>query len=168
MRTLGVDPGLAKLGWGIVEKQGNRLISVDYKCIHTSNKQSIAERLEKIYDGLITVIDKYRPDTMSIEKLFFHRNVTSALVVGQARGVAILAAQKAGLAVFEYTPLQIKQAVVGYGRAEKQQMQNMIKVLLNLEKIPRPFDAADALGAALCQLQFSKLNSLINKKGLKP
>ncbi len=164
MRILGVDPGLAKLGWGVVEKVNNKLAPVAYNCIRTSSKNEMSFRLEQIFNELTEVIKHYQPVALSVEKLFFHKNVTSALVVGQARGVVLLTARIGGLEVFEYTPLEIKQALVGYGRAEKQQVQNMVRVLLSLKEVPRPVDAADALGAAICHSQQAKLLSLINKR----
>lgn len=150
MIILGIDPGIAIVGYGIIEVRGNNYKAIDYGCITTDSKLLFPDRLKIVYDELINIINKYKPDDYAVEELFFNKNVKTAIKVGQARGVEILAAVNLGLPVFEYTPLQIKQAVVGYGRAEKHQVQEMVKLLLNLQEIPKPDDAADALAIALC------------------
>lgn len=150
MIILGIDPGLATVGYGVIESKGNKNIVIDYGCIITDAKTLFPERLKIIYDEMISLIDKYNPEDLAMEELFFNKNVKTAIKVGQARGVEVLAAVNKGIEVFEYTPLQIKQSVVGYGRAEKRQVQEMVKMLLNLKKIPKPDDAADALAVALC------------------
>lgn len=150
MKILGIDPGIAMVGYGIVQCTGNHYKAIDYGCIKTSSKSLFPDRLKYVYDEIINIINKYEPDEMAIEELFFNKNVKTAIKVGQARGVEILAAKNMGLEIYEYTPLQVKQAVVGYGRAEKRQVQEMIKILLNLEKIPKPDDVADALAVATC------------------
>lgn len=150
MRILGIDPGIAIVGYSIVECKGNRFRALEYGCITTEAGTLLPDRLKIVYDELIKIIEKYEPTDLAIEELFFNKNVKTAIVVGQARGVEILAARNMGLDIFEYTPLQIKQAVVGYGRAEKHQVQEMVKMLLNLDSIPKPDDAADALAVALC------------------
>lgn len=150
MIILGIDPGIAIVGYGIIEVRGNNYKAIDYGCITTDSKLLFPDRLKIVYDELINIINKYKPDDYAVEELFFNKNVKTAIKVGQARGVEILAAVNQGLPVFEYTPLQIKQAVVGYGRAEKHQVQEMVKLLLNLQEIPKPDDAADALAIALC------------------
>lgn len=150
MIILGIDPGIAIVGYGIIECSGNHYKVLDYGCITTDSKLLFPDRLKIVYDSLIDVIDKYKPDEFAIEELFFNKNVKTAIKVGQARGVEILAAINKGLPIYEYTPLQIKQAVVGYGRAEKHQVQEMVKILLNLKEIPKPDDAADALAIAIC------------------
>lgn len=150
MKILGIDPGYAILGWGIIEKTGNRFKALDYGSITTDKDMEMPERLEILYDSLRELIEEHRPDVASIEKLFFNTNTTTAINVGQARGVAILACMKGGIKVSEYTPLQIKQALVGYGRAEKKQVQFMVKTMLNLREVPKPDDTADALAAAIC------------------
>jgi len=147
---LGIDPGIAIAGYGVIKVQGNSFKTIEYGVIRTSSQKETPERLQEIYQGVSQIIDQYKPETMAIEELFFNKNVKTALVVGEARGVAMLAAYQRGLTVYEYTPLQVKQAVVGYGRAEKQQVQFMVKSLLNLSEIPRPDDAADALAIAIC------------------
>ncbi len=150
MLILGVDPGLAKVGYGLTEKKGNKFNCCTYNVIRTEADETNISRLEKIYNELQDIIREYRPDHMAVEELFFNKNVKTAIKVGQARGVILLAGSQAGLSVYEYTPLQIKQAVVGYGRASKKQVQQMVKSLLNLEKIPRPDDSADALAVSIC------------------
>ena len=150
MIILGIDPGLATVGYGVIEYKGNRYKTIDYGTIRTDSKTIFPERLKKIYDELSNIIDRYNPVDLAVEELFFNKNVKTAIQVGQARGVEILAAIHKGLEVYEYTPLQVKQAVVGYGRAEKSQVQEMVKILLNLKEIPKPDDAADALAVAIC------------------
>lgn len=150
MIILGIDPGIAIVGYSIVECKENNFKAIDYGCITTKAGELFPDRIKTIYDRLIEIIDEYQPDDLAIEELFFSKNVKTAMKVGQARGVEILAAVNKGLGIYEYTPLQIKQAVVGYGRADKNQVQQMVKLLLNLKEIPRPDDAADALAIALC------------------
>jgi len=150
MIILGIDPGYAILGWGVIEKTGNHFKAIDYGAVTTDKDTEMPRRLESLYDGLRDIIEEFRPEEASIEKLFFNTNTTTAINVGQARGVAILACMKGGLQVAEYTPLQIKQALVGYGRADKGQVQFMVKAMLNLPQIPKPDDTADALAAAIC------------------
>lgn len=150
MIILGVDPGIATVGYGVVEYIGNKYKVIDYGAILTPSDELFPNRLKSVYDHLCDIIIKYRPDDLAIEELFFNKNVKTAIMVGHARGVEILAAVNYNLDVYEYTPLQIKQAVVGYGRAEKKQVQEMVKILLNLDKIPKPDDAADALAVAIC------------------
>ncbi|MCR5523010.1 MAG: crossover junction endodeoxyribonuclease RuvC [Clostridia bacterium] len=150
MIVLGIDPGYAIVGCGVVEYKDNKFRMLEYGAILTKAHEPFNERLEKIYDEADTLIKKYRPDAVSMEKLFFNTNQKTAIDVAQARGVLILAAQKNGIPISEYTPLQVKQSVVGYGRAEKKQVQEMTRIMLNLEKIPKPDDAADALALAIC------------------
>lgn len=150
MRIIGIDPGYAILGYGVIDYIGNHFEIVDYGCITTDSKMAMPDRLCVIYDGLDDVINKYKPEEASIEELFFNNNAKTAILVGEARGVAVLSCVKNKLRIGEYTPLQIKQGLVGYGRADKKQIQYMVKVLLNLEKVPKPDDAADALAAAIC------------------
>lgn len=150
MIILGIDPGIAIVGYSIVECSGNKFRAIDYGCITTKSNELFPDRIKTIYDRLLAIIDEYQPDDLAIEELFFNKNVKTAIKVGQARGVEILAGINRGLGIYEYTPLQIKQAVVGYGRADKRQVQEMVKILLNLKEIPKPDDAADALAIALC------------------
>ena len=160
MVILGIDPGLAIVGYGVIESIGNRNRILDYGCITTDSNILSPERLKIIYRELISIIHKYNPKDMAIEELFFNKNVKTAINVGQARGVEILAGINSGLGIYEYTPLQIKQSVTGYGRADKRQVQDMIKLLLNLEEIPRPDDAADALAVAICHSSCLKIKDM--------
>ena len=150
MIVLGIDPGYAIVGCGVVEYKSNHFKVLEYGAITTEAHTPFNERIEKIFDEAYALIQKYRPDAMAIEKLFFNTNQKTAIDVAQARGALVLAAQKCRVPIFEYTPLQVKQSVVGYGRAEKKQVQEMTRVMLNLEKIPKPDDAADALAMAIC------------------
>lgn len=150
MIILGIDPGIAIVGYSIIECVGNKSRAIDYGAINTDSKMEFPDRIKYIYDELIKLIEKYKPDEMAIEELFFNKNVKTAIMVGQARGVQVLAAKNCGLEIYEYTPLQIKQAVVGYGRADKNQVQEMVKLLLNLKEKPKPDDVADALAVSIC------------------
>jgi crossover junction endodeoxyribonuclease RuvC len=157
MIILGIDPGLATVGYGFIEVQEGRPRAICYDCIRTSGKdKGTPERLEVIYNGISTLIQKYQPTWMAVEKLFFSRNVTSAMTVSEVRGVILLAARKAGVQVAEYTPNQVKQAITGSGKADKKQMQEMIKRLLNLPGIPKPDDVADGLSVALCHIHIMR------------
>ncbi len=155
---LGIDPGIAILGYGLVKYEANRFTVIDYGAITTDAGINMSARLTIIYDRLIDIIERYNPDAFAIEELFFNKNIKTALTVGHARGVAVLAGSKSGVQVYEYTPLQVKQAVVGYGRADKNQMQQMVKVILNLGEIPKPDDVADALAVAICHGNSSKFS----------
>lgn len=149
MIILGIDPGLATTGFGVIKKQGNCLTMVDYGVITTKARRPFVERLEEIYRELNKIIAHYKPDLIGVEELFFCKNVKTALLVGQARGVVLLTAIQNKLSLREFTPLEVKQAVTGYGRADKKQIQQMVKIILNLKKIPQPDDAADALAIAI-------------------
>ncbi len=155
---LGVDPGIAILGYGLVKYEANRFTVIDYGAITTDSGINMSARLTIIYDRLVDIIERHNPDAFAIEELFFNKNIKTALTVGHARGVAVLAGSKSGVQVYEYTPLQVKQAVVGYGRADKNQMQQMVKVILNLGEIPKPDDVADALAVAICHGNSSKFS----------
>ena len=150
MRILGVDPGYAIVGVGSVDYEGNRFKVVEYGAITTEAGEDMFDRLKKIYDDMTCLLERVKPDAMAIEKLFFQNNQKTAINVAQARGVLILASKNYNIPVFEYTPLQVKQAVVGYGRAEKKQVQQMTKAILNLSEVPKPDDTADALALAVC------------------
>lgn len=150
MRILGIDPGYAILGYGVVDMRGNHFIPVGYGAITTDKDMPMPDRLKHLYTQLMEIIHEYQPETASIEQLFFNTNTTTAILVGQARGVAILACANSGLEIAEYTPLQIKQGLIGYGRADKKQIQFMVKTILNLKEAPKPDDTADALAAAIC------------------
>lgn len=165
MRILGIDPGYATLGWGIIDYSRNRFSVFDYGALTTKPHLHFARRLEIIFDGLCEVMEKYAPEAVSVEQLFFNTNSTTAIGVAEARGVVLLAAQKCGISLFEYTPLQVKQSVVGYGRAEKSQIMEMTKVLLNLNTLPKPDDTADALAVAICHAH--SYNSCLNAALLK-
>ena len=147
-RILGLDPGLRTVGYGFIESDGDRHRCLGFGLIETSNKQALALRLATIYDNISSLISEFEPEVASIEKLFFFRNVTSAIGVAQAQGVLMLACQKANLPFHEYTPLQIKMILTGYGRADKSQVQTMVQRLLGIDQFPKP-DSADALAAAL-------------------
>lgn len=153
MRIIGIDPGTGILGFGVIDVSGHKASLVDAGVIRTPVKQVDSERLLTIYNELMEIIEKNKPDIMSVEKLFFAKNVTTAMSVSQARGVVLLVGKKAKLSIHEYTPLQIKQALTGYGRADKKQIQEMVKVILGLKQIPKPDDCADALAAAITHSQ---------------
>ena len=157
MITLGVDPGTALLGFGLVQGDDDPEL-VTFGVVETTKAESMPERLKRLYDAVWELIREHEPDVLAIEQLFFSRNVTTALAVGQARGVVLLAAAQHGMEVFEYKPSEVKQTIAGYGNADKPQMQEMVRILLNLREIPRPDDAADALAVALCHVQMSRLS----------
>ena len=170
MRILGIDPGYAILGYGIVEKKGNRFEVIHYGSVTTDAGERMPDRLKHLYYSIMEIIDEFRPDEAAVEELFFNTNTKTAIKVGQARGVAILACANSGLNIEEYTPLQIKQALTGYGRADKKQVQTMVKTILNLKEVPKPDDTADALAAAICHGHSSAANSKMRelmKGGLK-
>jgi crossover junction endodeoxyribonuclease RuvC len=150
MLILGLDPGIAITGYGVIRSEKSKLYLIDYGVVRTPVGMTLPERLLLINNGLEEVIHKWKPETAAIEELFFNKNEKTALFVGHGRGVAILSAAKAGLPVYEYTPLQVKQAVTGYGRADKAQIQYMVRIMLGLTEIPKPDDAADALAIAIC------------------
>ena len=152
MITLGIDPGTALLGYGVVAGDGEPT-AVAYGVVETRADRPMPDRLLMLFDGVSELIHQYQPDVLAVEQLFFSRNVTTAIAVGQARGVVLLAAARAGTPVVEYSPAEVKQAVVGYGRAEKGQMQEMVRLVLGLDQVPHPDDAADALAVALCHVQ---------------
>lgn len=150
MRILGIDPGYALMGYGIIEKNGNRFSVCDYGSISTDAGAPMPQRLKFLYSSLMDIIAEWQPEEAAVEELFYNTNAKTVINVGQARGVAVLACVNSGLKIAEYTPLQIKQALTGYGRAEKNQVQQMVKVLLHLKKVPKPDDTADALAVAIC------------------
>src|SRR5918997_3684995 len=163
---LGIDPGTATMGWGVVRQEGNRLRYMQHGAITTPPDWEMPRRLGRLFDGVTELVRGYRPETIAVEELFFNTNVTTAITVGQARGVALLAAYRAGIEVAEYTPLQVKQAITSYGRAEKQQVQEMVKTLLSLREIPRPDDAADGLAIAVCHAFSSRMGKRRGKVGV--
>ena len=150
MRILGIDPGYAILGWGVIDVEGNHFSAVDYGAVTTEAREDMPDRLKTLYNELMDIIAEYNPDQVCIEELVFNTNNKTAIFVGQARGVAILACVNSGVDIYEYTPLQIKQGLSGYGRADKKQIQQLVKMMLNLREIPKPDDTADALAAAIC------------------
>ena len=158
---MGLDPGTATTGFGIVEGDVDALVLVECGAIITPAGLPMPERLAMIYDRLTELLARNAIGALSVEKLFFNRNVTTALSVGQARGVMLLAAHQAHIPVFEYTPLEVKQALVGYGRATKDQMQQMVRMILRLDHAPHPDDAADALANAICHVQSARMRELM-------
>ncbi len=165
MLALGIDPGTAITGYGLVREDEAGLALVDCGVITTSPDQPLARRLQSIYRGLADLIGQHRPDAAAVEELFFSRNVRTALSVGQARGVALLALADAGLPVYEYKPLEVKQAVAGYGGADKQQIQEMVRLLLHLDQVPQPDDAADAVAVAVCHIHSARMRTLLARAG---
>jgi crossover junction endodeoxyribonuclease RuvC len=161
MRVLGIDPGTLTSGYGIVSEEDHKLFHVVSGGISPSAKQPFPKRLKKIYDELEKIIEKYKPHVVVVEDLFVSNNIKAALKLGHARGVAILAAVNAGLPVHEYAPTEVKQAVVGTGKADKKQVQAMVKALLELPKAPHPADAADALAAAICHIHSSRMREML-------
>ena len=159
--TLGIDPGTAIMGYGLVVSDGRSLQAVDFGALTTPSGLPPEERLRRLHERLCAIIAGHRPDAVAVEELFFNANTRTAMAVGQARGVALLAAAQAGLRVHEYTPLQVKGAVAGYGRAGKEQVQLMAATLLALRAVPRPDDAADALAVAICHVHSARLVSLV-------
>ena len=166
MRILGIDPGFAIVGWGVIEYSGSRFKVIAYGSIQTPAKTKMEERLSTIYRELSGIIEKFRPDEIAVEELFFNTNITTGIKVAEARGVILLCGEQKGVRVNEYTPLQVKQSVVGYGRAEKKQVIAMVTALLKLPKPPKPDDTADALAIAVCHAHSgaSRLASYYNQK----
>ncbi|AEX85805.1 Holliday junction resolvase [Marinitoga sp. 1135] len=150
MRILGIDPGYGRIGFGVIDKIGNTFKLIDFGVIETDKNADLNKRLLEIYEKMNELINKYNPDEAAVESLFFFKNVKTAIQVGEARGVILLTLQQAGLVIAEYTPYQVKQAITGYGRAEKGQIQRMLKTIFNLKKTPTPDDAADAIAIAFC------------------
>ena len=164
MLVLGIDPGTAITGYGLVKGEDDSLTLVDYGAIITSSDQPLPERLQHIYRELTALIEDRQPTAVAVEELFFSKNVRTALSVGQARGVSLLASANAGLPIHEYTPLQVKQAIAGYGRATKDQVQQMVKMLLALDSVPQPDDAADAIAVAICHIHSAKLTAMLREE----
>ena len=160
MIVLGIDPGTAITGYGLVREEGSQAVAMAYGAITTPSDQPLPDRLNLLYQGLSQIIEKHKPDQAAVEQLFFNKNVRTALAVGHARGVMLLALAQAGVSIFEYTPLQVKQAVTGNGRADKAQVQQMVTLLLGLDKIPKPDDVADALAIALCHIHSARFAML--------
>lgn len=163
MIILGVDPGIAIVGFGVVKSEGSRQTLIRCGVIRTSSGIRLALRLSQIYQDICAIIDCFKPDAIAIEELFFNTNLKTGISVAHGRGVLILAGEERGIPMFEYTPLQVKQTVTGYGRAEKKQVMEMVRRLLSMDEIPRPDDAADALAIAICHARVA--NSLLNVNG---
>ena len=164
MLVLGIDPGTAITGWGVVSKDADDPHLVDYGTIDTSKNSPLPQRLLTIHRELGEIISQHRPDDVAVEKLFFSKNVRTALSVGQARGVVLLAVAEGGVPLYEYTPLEVKQSVVGYGRATKDQVQQLVKMLLGLDFVPQPDDAADAIAVAICHIHSARLKAMLTEQ----
>lgn len=164
MRVLGIDPGIATVGFGVIDSNGNNQSLVSCGVITTPAGKSLSSRLDSIYGDLSDLIAKFNPGAMAVEELFFNTNITTGISVAHGRGVILLAGYRSGIPVFEYTPLQVKQAVVGYGRAEKNQVKEMVKRILKMNAAPKPDDAADAVAIALCHARSA--TSLLNCEGM--
>lgn len=160
MIILGIDPGTATTGYGLIEEKAGKVMLVDYGVITTKPENTPEQRLEILYDQLTDLIEEYNPDEIAVEELFFSTNVKTAMSVSQARGVILLATQKCGIPLSEYTPNQVKNGICGYGGADKKQVQKMVQMLLSLKEVPKPDDAADAVAIAICHSSSRKLNSL--------
>jgi crossover junction endodeoxyribonuclease RuvC len=167
MVILGIDPGTGTTGYGIIKKNKNRLKVLDFGCLRTSKTETPGRRLKAIHEGVRGMIRRFKPDLVATESLFFSKNLKTAIAVSQARGVVVFTAEESGVPFCEFTPQEVKQAVSGYGRAEKQQVQKMVKLLLNLKEIPRPDDAADALAIAVCAANSLGLSTLDISKKIK-
>ena len=161
MRILGIDPGIATIGFGVIESEKNRSRLLKCGVISTPAHTSLSSRLEQIYNDMCDLLEIFKPDAVSVEELFFNTNITTGIAVAHGRGVILLACKKADVQIYEYTPLQVKQAVVGYGRAEKKQVMDMVRRICNLPAPPKPDDAADAVALALCHARSA--TSLLNK-----
>lgn len=163
MRVLGIDPGTAIVGYSIIDYENNKIQLIDYGCIYTNKEDSLSLRLEQVYLRVESLINLYKPDHMAIEELFFFKNQKTIISVAQARGVIILKAQLSGLDIYNYTPLQVKTGITGYGRANKKQVQEMTKIILKLNEIPKPDDAADAIAIAINHINTIKgVGALLN------
>ena len=167
MIILGIDPGYAIIGWGVLEHKANKFRVIDYGAVTTEAHTPFPLRLQTIYTEMNKIFDKYHPEVMSMEKLFYNNNAKTVIDVAQARGVITLSAQMHNAEIFEYTPLQVKQSVTGYGRADKKQIQTMVKMLLGLNVIPKPDDAADALAIAICHAHSNKMNNMFGINRVK-
>ena len=167
MKVLGIDPGSETLGWGVVEGSGLKYALVDFGTVKSSPKESFSKRLLKIYEGVEAVIQRFQPDVLSVEEAFYATNVKVALKLGQVRGVVLLLGEKSGLEISEYSPRLIKQTVVGYGNAEKHQVQEMVRLLLKMKAAPQPHDAADALAIAICHFHHAGVQNRIRDAKLK-
>lgn len=167
MRVLGIDPGTVVMGYGVVEARDDEITAIDFGALTNSPRSSIGERLNYLYSELVKIISRHQPDAVAVEQPFLAKNVRSALAIGRAQAIAILAAATNGIPAYEYTPAQIKQRVAGYGASSKEQIQEMVRLQLRLPETPEPNDAADALAVALCHLHETHLDSLLAEQGQK-
>ncbi len=167
MRVLGIDPGSETLGWGVVEGTGLKYSLVEYGTVRSSPREKFSKRLAKAYTGVVEIVDRFSPDVLSIEEAFYAVNVGVALKLGQVRGVMLLLAEQRGIEIAEYSPRLIKQTVVGYGNAEKHQVQEMVRLLLKMKTVPSPHDAADALAIAICHFHHAGVKDRIRDSQLK-
>lgn len=167
MRVLGIDPGSETLGWGVVEGSGLKYSLVDFGTVKSSPRDPFPKRLAKVYSGVAEVVERFQPDALSIEEAFYAANVQVAMKLGQVRGVVLLLGEQRGLQIAEYAPRLVKQTVVGYGNAEKHQVQEMVRILLRLKSVPTPHDAADALAIAICHFHHAGMQDRIGKAKIK-
>ena len=163
MRVIGIDPGSETLGWGVVEGKDSKYVLVDFGVVKSNPREAFSKRLLNIYNGVADVIERHSPDTLAVEDTFYAVNVGVALKLGQVRGTMLLLAEQWGLEIAEYAPRLVKQTIVGYGNAEKQQVQQMVKILLGLKELPKPYDAADALAIAICHFHHNGMQQRIKK-----
>ena len=165
MRVLGIDPGYAIVGWGVVEYISNRFAPIGYGAVITEKDTPFEQRLVEIYESVFDICKRYQPEALSIEKLYYQHNQTTVIGVAEARGVILLAAAQCGVPIYEYTPMQVKQAITGYGKAVKKQIQEMTRIMLHLESVPKPDDTADALAMAItfCHTNGSQLNRFVRR-----
>ena len=168
MRVLGIDPGSETLGWGVVESIGSKYKLVDFGTVRSSPRAAFSKRILKAYDGLFEIVDRFEPSVVSVEEAFYAVNPSVAIKLGQVRGAILLLAEQKGLEIAEYSPRLIKKTVVGYGNADKRQVQEMVRLLLGLKAMPEPHDAADALAIAICHFHHTSLNEKLRAQKLKP
>jgi crossover junction endodeoxyribonuclease RuvC len=164
MRILGIDPGTVAMGYGVIESSDGETVLVDYGVLNTPARSPIGERLSYLYHNLLEIIAKYQPDVLAIEQPFVAKNVKSALAIGRAQAIAILTAANRNIPAYEYTPAQIKQRVTSYGASSKEQVQEMVRLQLGLDRAPEPHDASDALAVALCHLSETHVDNLLSKQ----
>jgi crossover junction endodeoxyribonuclease RuvC len=165
MKILGIDPGTVVMGWGVIEGEDNDLALVDFGAITVPEKSPMGERLNRLYQELLKVVQRYKPDAVAVEQPFVAKNVRTALAIGRAQAIALLAAANQEIPAFEYTPAQVKQRVANYGASSKEQIQEMVRLQLGLAEVPQPNDAADALAVAICHAQEIHINSLLTRQG---
>ncbi len=164
MKVLGIDPGTVIMGYGVIESREDEITLVDYGTLNSPKRSTIGERLSYLYNGLLKIISRYQPDAVAVEQPFMAKNVRSALAIGKAQAIALLAAANGGIPTYEYTPAQVKQRVTSFGASSKEQIQEMVKLQLGLAQVPQPSDAADALAVAICHLCEIHLSNLLAKQ----